>query len=524
MAFLEELWSFDPSFGSAVGRHEYDEFLTIKDKKWKDSFLAFIKKHENRRVVEDEIDNSLIQNFLKESQWELEIFKSYEWDPSEYNVAASFDSIVSNRDLSEEQKSKILKRKLTFVPAYYQAAKENIHHPTKEHLELSIQQTKGLIKFFDAEVLKRANNQPARDAVLDYLAWEEGLLKNPEPVGGFRSFRIGEKLYNEKFAFNMVSTTTPKELYESALRQKKETLKTITTIAKALWSKYFPDKKSPDRDIDVVRKVIEKVSLQHTPAEKFVEEIKKQIPNLEKFVNHHKLITMDPSKPLKVRETPEYQQDATGMSIDSPGVFEPYRETYYNVTPPTKLSKEEQESFLREYNDYTLQILNIHEAVPGHYVQLIYNNQSPSVIKAIFGNGATIEGWAVYAERMMLEAGYGRDTPELSLMYWKWFLRVITNTLIDYGVHTQNLSKEEALRLMMEDAFQEKQEAEGKWNRAKVYQGQLATYFFGFSEIYRLREDLKAKNNNFNLREFHEKFLSYGSAPISTIRSAMINN
>lgn len=148
----------------------------------------------------------------------------------------------------------------------------------------------------------------------------------------------------------------------------------------------------------------------------------------------------------------------------------------------------------------------------------------PSPIKAVFGNGATIEGWAVYSERMMLEAGYGKDTPELALMYGKWYLRVITNTLIDYGLHTQNLSKAEALKLMMDDAFQEKQEAENKWNRATVSQGQLATYFFGFSEIYKLREELKTKNNNFNLREFHEKFLSYGSAPISSIRASMANN
>lgn len=376
MAFLEELWRLDPSFGSAVGKHEYDELLTVKDKGWKDAYLAFVRKYKSKVVVSDAMDNSLIQNFLSEVQWELEIFKSYEWDPSKYNVAGNFDAITSNRDLSEEQKTKILTRKLSFVPAYYQAAKANIHQPTKEHLELSIRQTKGLLSFFDTEVFKRVKDQNARNAIVDFLAWEEGILKNPESVGGFRSFRIGEKLYTEKFSFDMVSTTTPKDLYQFGLKEKEETLKKMATIAKTLWPKYFSDQEIPNNEIDLVRKVIERLSLQHARAEKFVDEIKKQIPTLEKFVDDNKLLAMDPSKPLKVRETPAYQQDFAGASIDSPGFFEPYRETYYNVTPPTNLSMEEQESYLREYNDYTLQILNIHEAVPGHYVQLIYANKT----------------------------------------------------------------------------------------------------------------------------------------------------
>lgn len=521
--FLEDVWALHPSFGSAVGKHEYDDLLTIKDQKWRSDFLALIKKYEDKTVADD-MDQKLIRNFLEQSRWEIEVFKDYEWDPSNYNIGGAFDAVISNKTLSQDQKIKILTKKLSFVPRYYQSAKENIYQPTREHLELSVKQMKGLISFFESDVFKLVNDTAARTAMADFLAWEESLLKDPSPVGGYRSFRLGEKMYAQKFAFEMVANTSPQEVHQWALKEKTEALKKMASVARGLWPKYFPKQAAPKNEQALIQKVISKVAQSHAEAEKFVDEIRAQIPVLEKFVADNKLVTLDPTKPLKVRETPEYMQDFAGASIDSPGFFEPHRETYYNVTPPTKLSKAEQESFLREYNNYTLQILNIHEAIPGHYAQQVYSNKTPSVIKAVFGNGATIEGWAVYSERMMIESGYGKDTPELALMYGKWFLRVITNTIIDYEIHCENLSREQALKYMIDDAFQERQEAEQKWNRATVSQVQLATYFYGFSEIYRLREELKTKSNTFDLLKFHEKFLSYGSAPISAIRSAMVNN
>lgn len=187
------------------------------------------------------------------------------------------------------------------------------------------------------------------------------------------------------------------------------------------------------------------------------------------------------------------------------------------------MSKERAKSFLREYNNYTMQILNIHEGIPGHYVQLVYSMKSPSLVKKIFGNGTMIEGWAVYSERMMLENGYGNNSPELWLMYYKWYLRVVCNTILDYELHNKNLSQKNALKLLMDDAFQEKTEAEMKWERATYSQVQLASYFSGFSQIYQFRENLKkAQGEKFNLKEFNEHFLSYGSAPIRDIIDLMM--
>jgi uncharacterized protein (DUF885 family) len=213
-----------------------------------------------------------------------------------------------------------------------------------------------------------------------------------------------------------------------------------------------------------------------------------------------------------------------GASISAPGPFDKQADTYYNVGSIANYSKSQAESYLREYNDYTLQILNIHEAIPGHYAQLIYSNQSPSLIKSLFGNGAMIEGWAVYTERMMMEEGYGNNQPELWLMYYKWHLRTVCNTILDYGLHALDWDKTKALQLLEKEAFQEKSEAEGKYKRATLSQVQLCSYFSGYSEIFDLRSDLKKDSTvKFDLKKFHEQFLSYGSAPVKYIRALMLN-
>jgi uncharacterized protein (DUF885 family) len=169
-------------------------------------------------------------------------------------------------------------------------------------------------------------------------------------------------------------------------------------------------------------------------------------------------------------------------------------------------------------------VLNIHEAIPGHYAQLVYSNESPSIIKSILGNGAMIEGWAVYTELMMLENGYGNNEPELWLMYYKWNLRTVCNTILDISVHTRDMSKEDALHLLINEAFQQEAEAKGKWKRVSVSSVQLCSYFTGFTEIYELRELLKERmGDKFDLKTFHEKFLSYGSAPVKHIKTMMIS-
>lgn len=278
----------------------------------------------------------------------------------------------------------------------------------------------------------------------------------------------------------------------------------------------------PKDTLVAIRAMIDKLSEKHCNRDSFMVTIERQLPELVQFINDKKLITLDPTKPLKVRKTPEYMAGVAGASINSPGPYDKDGNTYYNVTPLTNYTPEKAESYLREYNDYVLQILNIHEAIPGHYVQLIYANRTPSKIKAVFGNGAMIEGWACYVERMMIEAGY-HQSPEMQLFYDKWNLREACNFLLDYNVQANGWSEKQVLDLLVNEGFQQSAEASEKYKRATLSQVQLASYFSGQTEILELRDEMKKKlGAQFDLKAFHEQFLSYGSAPVKEIRALMV--
>ena len=534
--YVLELWKMYPDWASGAGFHNYDSILVVPDAKYKASQITFSKayldslKHYPIDKLSDhnKTDYYLIQNQLESSLFSINELKSFEWNPSNYNVSGSFAEILNGSYDSLDNRLRNLNLKLKTVPAYYAAAKEQIKNPTLEHTSLAIEQNLGGVSVFESDLQEaiaksglsasekdemKTKSLKAVEAIKDYVSWLQA-MKHEQP----RSFRLGSDLYAKKFDLDIQSGYSSEEIYAIALDQKAALHQKMYILAEKLWPKYFPTAPKPAEKLDLIKQVIDKISLQHTTPENFQSEIEKQIPELITFVKAKDLVYIDPSKPLVVRKEPDYMAGVAGASISAPGPYDENGNTYYNVGSMNGWSKEQSESYLREYNDYILQILNIHEAIPGHYTQLVYSNQSPSIIKAILGNGAMIEGWAVYTERMMLENGY-KDSDEMWLMYYKWNLRTICNTILDNSVHTKNMTKETALDLLTKEAFQQKAEAEGKWKRVTLTQVQLCSYFTGFTEIYDFREHLKAKEGNaFNLKKFHEKFLSYGSAPVKYIK------
>lgn len=558
--FVEQLWALYPGWASSIGFHKYDSVLVIPNETQRIKELVFCKeqldslKQFDLKALSDnnKTDYHLIENQLKSTQWYTTVFKSYEWNPSDYNVCGSFAEMLANNYDSLDTRIRNFYLRMKNISAYYETAKQQLKNPTIEHTQLAIDQNLGGASTFDAdlkealnkshidakekeEVLSRAKE--ATKAIADYADWLKH-LKQTNP----RSFRLGKDLYDKKFEHDIQSGYTAEEIYQKALEHKKELHAKMYDLANTLWDKYFIEKEKltigikgftpkPKDTLVLIKKVIDKISLKHVVADSFQTEIAHQIPRLVQFIKDKNLIYIDPSKPLVVRKEPAYMAGVAGASISSPGPYDKNGNTYYNVGSFSGWEKNRIESYLREYNHYILQILNIHEAIPGHYTQLVYSNQSPSIIKSIFGNGAMIEGWAVYTERMMLENGFGNDpstgsgqaSPEMWLMYYKWNLRTTCNTILDYGVHVNNLSKEAALDLLINQAFQQQAEAEGKWKRVTVTQVQLCSYFTGFKEIYDFREELKKKEGKtFNLKNFHEKFLNYGSAPVKYIKELML--
>jgi uncharacterized protein (DUF885 family) len=539
--FVEDLWKMYPSWASSQGYHKYDSLLVVPNDESRAKEMAFCKgtlvmlKTLDLAKLSDnnKTDYYMIENQINSTEWAINNLKSYEWNPSQYNVCGEFAEMLGNNYDSLDTRLHNFYLKMQNIHAYYEAAKKQIKNPTIEHTQLAINQNLGGASVFEADLndaLKKshlsneektqitARAKEAITAIKDFAVWLKA-LKNETP----RSFRLSKELYAKKFEYDIQSGYTADEIYQKAIQHKAELHQQMFDITKQLWSKYLSDKKMPENKLEAIKMMIDKLSLHHVKADSFQTAIEHQIPLLVDFIKQKDLIYIDPSKPLVVRKEPAYMAGVAGASISAPGPYDKNGNTYYNVGSLSGWDKEKAESYLREYNHYILQILNIHEAIPGHYTQLVYANQSPSIIKSVFGNGAMIEGWAVYTERMMLENGYGNNEPEMWLMYYKWNLRTTCNTILDYGVHVNNLSKDSALNLLINEAFQQKAEAEGKWKRVSVTQVQLCSYFTGYTEIYDFREELKKKmGDKFNLKQFHEKFLSYGSAPVKYIKMLML--
>jgi len=546
--FVREALAFYPEFAVQVGEYRYAEQVTVPDAAWQARELAFLDRHAGRLERFDpatlepllRADHGQVDNFLKAQRWRRTTLREWEWNPAlpDYNPANVLDVILSTDYAPLEQRLRTVSARLARVPDLYEAAHANIRRPTHEHTLLAIQQHRGALALLGDELTAKAAGsglsdaekerfrgrmQAARAAIEGYVAWLTELEPSLTPDYA-RGFRLGRELYEQKFAYDIQSGLTIEQLFERAKAHRQRLHRDMEARARKLWPKYFGRKPAPKDRRELIAQVIEKVSAQHSKPERFVDDVRAQIPQLDRFVREKDLVDQDPSKPLIVRETPPFSptRGVAIASIDAPGPFNPGAPTYYNVNPMSDFSPERQQSFLREYNDRMLQILNIHEAVPGHYTQLLHSNRSPSLIKSLLASGPMIEGWAVYSERMMLENGWGNDEPELWLMLDKFQLRTTCNTILDYSVHVLGMSEEEALELLTEEAFQTETEARGKWRRVQLTSVQLTSYFAGFTEIYEFREAQKqALGAAFSLKDFHNRFLSYGSVPVKTIQELM---
>lgn len=544
-AVLAEMWQEFPEYATRVGNYRYADRLTVPDAARRQRSVDFYTRHLEALAKFDpatlsashRVDLVLLKNRFESNRWQITTFKPWAWQPSMYNVGGDF-SVVNTDYAPLETRLRHVIAKLEHVPAYYAAAKASIEVPTREHVDLASIQSRGTLRIFADELPKKvansaltaeekalfeARNAAAVKAIDDYLnhlaSWKAKLSRLMDA----RDFRIGKDLYAQKFAYDIQSSFTVEQLHQRALKEKAALHDGMEQLARELWPKWMAGKPMPADRLDMIRAVLDELSKRHTTREKFVETIRAQIPALEKFVREKDLVDQDPTRPLVVRETPLYMRGGgAGASISAPGPFNPTANTYYNVTPLDHFTDAQAASFLREYNDWTLQILNIHEAIPGHYTQLMHANKSKSLVKSLFGNGAMIEGWAVFSEKVMLDAGYDNGSPEIRLFWMKWNLRSVMNTILDIEIHTMNLQREDALRYMIREAFQQETEATEKWRRATFSQVQLTSYFAGYAEITALRDEIRAKQGDrFSVKDFNNRFLSYGNAPVKFIAALM---
>lgn len=544
-SLIEDMLRRSPEWAIYQGRYEHAGEVSIPDADHRRDELKFIGAALDRLrefdrdalPVDRRTDYDLLRDRLESSRFYTQTLRPWEWQPSNYNVAGPLSILLNTEFAPLSERLILIRDRLEAVPAYYQAARASLGNPTLEHTELAISQNQGSLSVL-ADIREKASGAEidaelssslsealdgAESAINDWVSWLETRLEELRASGKARSFRLGEALYDQKFTYDIQADFSAAQLYRRAQAEKERLLVEMDGYTKQLWPEYFADEKMPEDRLERIGLMIDRLSDEHVAASDFVDEIRRQMPQLAEFVRDNDLLDQDPDKPLVVRETPEYMRGTGAIaSVSAPGPFNPEAETYYNVTPLETYGEEQAASYLREYNDWMLQILNIHEGIPGHYTQLLHANKSSSLVKSLFGNGAMIEGWAVYAERMMLEEGWGGDAPELRLMHGKWLLRVVHNAILDYAVHVRGMERDEAVRMMQEEAFQETSEATQKWRRLTLSQVQLTSYYAGYAAIMDLRERRKAElGDEFDLKAFHNRFLSYGSAPVNTIAALM---
>ena len=440
-----------------------------------------------------------------------------------------------------EQRLLAAASRLEQLPRFLEQARGSIKSDRvpKIHAETAIKQNPGLSSIIEAMIVPQmealtteqrarlnAAIETAKDALADHQTWlEEELL--PRANG---DFRIGADLYDAKLAFALNSPLSRKQITARAEQEYEAVRNRMYEVAKEVYAKKHPFTTFPDNPDEsykqaIIRAALEEAYRKLPPRDGIVEIAKQYLRQASDFVVEHNLVTM-PEEPVEIIIMPEFQRGVAIAYLDPPGPLDRDQPAFYAVAPlPEDWTDEQAESFLREYNLLSLQDLTIHEGVPGHYLQIALSNRYPSPLRSVLWSGPFVEGWAVYAEEMMIENGYMDGDPLMKLINLKWYLRAITNAIIDSAIHVDGMTREAAMKLMVEGGFQEEREAAGKWVRAQLTSAQLSTYFVGYLEHIEMREAVREKwGDDFTLRRYHDQVLSYGSPPARFVRALMLGD
>jgi uncharacterized protein (DUF885 family) len=540
--YIEQYLQTNPEDATNLGDHRFDGELTdysaearAKDLSTQKGFRDKLNAIDGSQLTgSNSIDFRILKENINYQIFRGEELKEPDWNPLVYmqSLANSLYLLVARDFAPAEKRIPSLRQRMEKIPGVIAQAKTNLQHPPRVHTETAIEQTQGAISLVRQEVAVLLDQSPQMKkdfaplqektaaALEDYKKWLQNDLL-PRSDG---DFRLGADKYRKKLRFALASDLSMEQIMKRAQADLQQTQTAIYETALPLYKKYFPtadDKTIADKH-KVVAGVLDKLAEQHPDDATIVDFAKTVVTEATSFVKQHDLVTV-PNVPLDVIAMPEFKRGVAIAYCDAPGPLEKNGQTFFAVAPtPKDWSKERRDSFFREYNNYMIRDLTVHEAMPGHYLQLAHANQfrAPTLVRAVFRSGPFIEGWAVYCEQVMAEQGYGG--PEVKMQQLKMRLRVICNAILDQGIHARNMSEKEAMELMTKEGYQQEGEAVAKWKRARLTSAQLSTYFVGVTEHLDLRAaEQKKFGNQFNLKKYNDQVISYGSPPVKYIRELM---
>lgn len=547
---LDTWMQLSPVSATQIGDHRYDseidDLSAAGQQKTVAAYKALLGELDRIDVAklgrENQVDAAILRNQLQSEIWNAEVLQSGKWDPQLYNgiAGSAIYGLMAREFAPLPERLKSATARMEKLPAIFAQARENLDpaRVPKIHAETVAKQNKGILSIVDTFITPHIGELPQADqqrlqaaidglkkAVDEQQTWLDKTLV-PNAKG---DFRIGAEKYDQKLKFALSSSLSRQEIGERARAELKRVREDMYGIAKTVLkdkpgAPEMPAQPTDEQQQKAIEAALELAYADKPARDKVVDDAKAALDQSTAFVREHDLMTL-PDAPVDIILMPEFQRGVAVAYCDSPGPLDKNLKTFYAVSPiPDDWNDKQVDSFLREYNSRMIHLLSIHEGTPGHYLEGWHSAKFPSTLRAVLRSGLFAEGWAVYTERMMQEQGYLDNDPLFHLVQLKFYLRTISNAILDQGVHVDNWDREKAMHLMTHDAFQQESEAAGKWVRAQLTSAQLPTYFVGAQEHFDTRKAMQDKlGDTFNLKAYHDQMLSYGAPPVRFARQLMLD-
>jgi hypothetical protein len=537
-SYLDGYFQQHPVEASQMGDHRFDGELGDISPAARDGWLAFARQtltnlpqqvNYSRLSRDGQIDYEIFEHQLQTQIWLTENTRPFEEDPRTYDGCLS-DSVyvlLTQSTLPRETNVANCLARMARFPGIIAAAKATLTHPPLPVLETAIRQNQGAISFYEGDLFLLAGDTAqlpqlkaaaatAAAELKDYQAFLEGPLR----ARANGDWRLGPEKFKQKLDLVLEAGESADQVLSDARAEFDRVQRDLFVISRQLWPVYYPKQNLPPDDAEghreTITRVINAVDQEHGRPEDLVNEARATVAEIKQFIRDRHYLQLPEPDHCQVIEMPEFRRGNSLAYLEIAPPLDPEAESFYAVSPPpADWTPAQKTGFLEEYNSHMLKILTIHEAYPGHYVQLSRANQNPSLIRRVYQSGPFVEGWAVYGEMTMLNEGFGGGDLKLRLMQLKFYLRAVANAILDNQMHCTQMTDEQAMQFLTQDAYQSEGEAKLKLIRAKQSSTQLSTYFVGRMAHYRLHQQIERElGDKFDLYRYHEAVLAHGSIPV----------
>lgn len=541
--FIASAMRLSPVEATALGIHDFDGQLpditaqgrTARVAEWRAILAELARINPAALSRDNQVDYAILTNELRYRIFANDELQEWAWNPLGYNDIAGMGLYsLAARDFAPwDVRLKAATARMEVIPAMLAESRRQLvpARVPPVYAQTVARQNAGIVEIAETMLLPHADALSGTDrarfdaaltalkaGVAEHQKWLDDVLV-PQAKG---DFRLGAALYDRKMKFALMSDLTRPALKARALKAKADIRAEMYALARQVLPGQLPAKPSPAQQQAGIEAALKLSYAKKPPRRQLEQRARETTEQATAFVREKGFIRM-PDGPVRIITMPKFQQGVAVAYNDPPGPFEKGQQNFYAVSPiPEEWTDEQADSFLTEYNDYMIHDLSIHEAMPGHYLQLDHSNRTDNPLRAMLWSGPFVEGWAVYAEGVMMDAGYLNHDPLFKLTVLKMRLRSVTNTLLDIGIHTEGLTREQAMDLMQNGAFQAEREAAGKWVRANLSSVQLLSYYTGYEEHRMLRAEAERRwGKGFTLRRYHDTVLSFGSPPVKYARALM---